>query len=104
MTDNEKIAQFMGLENTSVHYWITRKGRTHSNELEYDTSWDWLMPVVKKINELMGDYERSPFWGLDNAREIVMRLGDSLCQVDIALTNKEVVQFIDWYNENCKEK
>jgi hypothetical protein len=53
-TDNELIAEFMGLPRTGEpdsKSFVTRKGNTHLNSLEYHTSWDWLMPVVEKIHK-----------------------------------------------------
>tara|TARA_R110000787_G_scaffold260691_1_gene365945 strand:+ start:239 stop:481 length:243 start_codon:yes stop_codon:yes gene_type:complete len=39
MNDNKLIAEFMGEEQLCLPH-----------ELKYHTSWDWLMPVLKKIN------------------------------------------------------
>lgn len=83
MKDNKLIAEFMGGILSSVPNLINLpqtvgeanllcvKGSerllngTYSvhrlNELKYHTSWDWLMPVVKKINQVCGydDYNKS---------------------------------------------
>jgi|TARA_R110000822_G_scaffold34607_1_gene98192 hypothetical protein len=40
MNDNKLIAEFMGVKYPML------KG----SDLQYHTSWDWLMPVLKKIN------------------------------------------------------
>ena len=40
MKDNKLIAEFMGVKYPML------KG----SDLQYHTSWDWLMPVLKKIN------------------------------------------------------
>ncbi len=46
-TENNKlIAEFMGVDQVDIDTWL----ETNSN-LHYHTSWDWLMPVIKKINE-----------------------------------------------------
>jgi len=51
MNQNKRIAQFMGLRFENNQYytptynsgeWLTE------SELQYHTSWDWLMPVVEK--------------------------------------------------------
>jgi hypothetical protein len=52
MKDNKLIAEFMGivypkLDNVIVIDNVVIK----ENELQYHTSWDWLMPVVEKIAE-----------------------------------------------------
>jgi hypothetical protein len=57
-TDNELIAEFMGKRVMKFGGAVpmiaisTEGTRTHWSALQYDTSWDWLMPVVEKIREL----------------------------------------------------
>lgn len=55
MNQNKIIAQFMGLRFENNQYytptynsgeWLTE------SELQFHNSWDWLMPVVEKINSL----------------------------------------------------
>ena len=57
------------------------------DELQFHTSWEWLMPVVKKISEC-NDYPRH----LD------------IDQLNIFHSHgrvyNAVIQFIEWYNEN----
>ena len=53
ISNNELIAEFMGivypkLDNVIVIDNVVIK----ENELQYHTSWDWLMPVVEKIEGL----------------------------------------------------
>jgi hypothetical protein len=51
-TDNELIAEFMGIKVSPVghtNYDVSGKALPHEEDLEYDYSWDWLMPVVEKI-------------------------------------------------------
>jgi len=63
MMNNKLIAEFMGLSHCSEG-WITipYHGREEVaeeeivDELRYHTSWDWLMPVVEKINDLTDDW------------------------------------------------
>lgn len=63
-TDNELIAEFMGLERSAAiwdkdehAYTIKLQGSPHWNswtipsEMLFHKSWDWLMPVVEKIND-----------------------------------------------------
>lgn len=55
MTDNELIAQFMGglkgdADSDVSDLWYF--GDRHAKYLRYDSSWDWLMPVVQKIEKM----------------------------------------------------
>ena len=67
---------------------------THDFMLKYHKSWDWLMPVVEKIDKLMLDQPiDSPFE--INAEEVFT----SLREVNIKLTFNRIVEFIEWYNK-----
>ena len=63
MNDNKLIAEFMGhktdwgFKKDSILYMPQGEGNSTNNsvvipykKLRYHTSWDWLMPVLKKIN------------------------------------------------------
>lgn len=104
-TDNELIAEFMGDEAM----WF-KHGKTKIRL--YDTSWDWLMPVVEKIETLRYDTgicgvvingEKlteviiSPQVKNDKI-EVHYRTGEP----KIICTYKAVVAFIKWYNEQNK--
>ena len=88
MKENKLIAEFMGYElvgntyskNNGMHWFI---------EPQYHESWDWLMPVVEKMNttELWESYDISD-------------LAVCLVSVDINATYKAVVEFIHRYNKN----
>jgi len=94
-TDNELIAEFMQLpplteEEIGMNW-------NHS-KCPYDTSWDWLMPVVEKIDKC---YSLLP----DSLE------GEYIIRYDVlerAITNewniidayKAVVEFIKWYNQH----
>ena len=64
MKDNKLIAEFMGLTNhyndNSIMLRETPEGNVvvHVYDLDYDSSWDWLMPVVQKIGD---EYLNTPF-------------------------------------------
>jgi len=55
--NNKLIAEFMGLTNhhndNSIMLRETPKGNVvvHVYDLDYDSSWDWLIPVVQKIEQ-----------------------------------------------------
>jgi|TARA_E500000305_G_scaffold94043_1_gene82822 hypothetical protein len=86
MKYNKLIAEFMGgqrvLPDEDVYNMPTHNNLCYGvNELQYDTSWDWLMPVVEKIerqNELIGAH---------------------ILSTDIDKTYHGVVKFIKEYNK-----
>ena len=56
MNDNKLIAEFMGLPEQNNAYENPYSGEyVEAIELSYDESWDWLMPVVDKINGFTDD-------------------------------------------------
>jgi hypothetical protein len=58
------------------------------NELQYQTCWDWLMPVIKKIKGLnLVEYTA------------VDEIDFYLSGVSLEHTHSAVVRFIKWYNE-----
>ena len=107
--DNKLIAEFMGLEldydmvwlsaqdNSNLIYgrdypeWADIKEVGHTTyvkvHIEYDRSWDWLMPVVEKIYSL----------GLENEPALLVR--DALAEANRKDTYQAVVEFIKEYNK-----
>lgn len=109
MTDNELIAEFMGLKSFEDSRYGTLwpsplKAKTPATcfGLCYHESWDWLMPVVEKICNLWRenvDQQNKPTTvkerDFDNAASKVTMLSID-CGVNAAYIN--VVEFIKWYN------
>jgi len=111
MEENKLIAEFMGREyvdenliefkNFSAYKTITLDENGHpddivytdcfdpDNELEYHTSWDWLMPVITNILEKCSELD-----DMERYHCII----DQIPQIDH--TYKAVVEFIKWYNKN----
>jgi hypothetical protein len=83
MNDNKLIAEFMGSNLNGLESW------QYEEELQYHTSWDWLMPVHKKCMftpEFSGDDQlRTP-------------LIDAVIDADIDRLYEAVVEFIKEYN------
>ena len=79
-------------------------------ELEYHSSWDWLMPVVEKIESIKTEEGGYSVQIEDNECIIFTsqhqrELGHGLIeyntpQAKLMATYKAVVEFIKWYNEN----
>jgi len=93
---NRLIAEFMGLSAVEAEEIASYAS---DDDLNYHTSWDWLMPVVEKANNIVENETGGNFinilwhgvvWGettFDNAE--YSKLG---------ATWQAVVQFVKWYN------
>ena len=62
------------------------------NGFEVFESWNWLMPVVEKIDDLFGD--------MDEVDDMINKVHNSVLQFDISVLHKSVIEFIKWYNQN----
>ena len=89
--NNKLIAEFMG---NGKEYEIDINTKTLKS---YHTSWDWLMPVIKKC--LIGQTEVSR--GLTNTN--VSEILDGLCYQDISKTYNAVVEFIKENNYGTEQ-
>lgn len=115
MTDNEKIAKFMGSEYYNhVDMWDVANINgdvifyVETNELAYHLSWDWIMPVVQKIDLLSPIFEKPKAPYRKNIREQMDKCAPYMKVIALPLATpineayKAVINFIDWYNENKK--
>jgi hypothetical protein len=124
---NKLIAEFMGWESGRFENLPNKLHKIDDGELcgisidqlEYHTSWDWLMPVVEKI----GQHHYPDFWGKqgkpsdanewddtayprtfgmrDDEGNYVVRINASTLvrgKTLIEATWLAVVDFIQWYN------
>ena len=94
ITDNNKlIAEFMDVpQGSHTHFMIepfALESYADVDDLRYDTSWDWLMPVVAKCRD-----ESNPE---DSHWEAIYY---SLEECDIDVTHHTVVEFITNYNKS----
>lgn len=107
--ENKLIAEFMGvfidangqydLEGHCLELHSDRwNGDTciEADQLLFHSSWDWLMPVVKKIVELCCDEGNDDLFLSDQYTSIL----DTISIAVIEDAYKVVVEFIKWYNEN----
>jgi hypothetical protein len=95
--ENILIAEFMGYEiqkdpterffgrykTPITKVWIKE------NELSFDTDWNWLMEVVRKIEQLEDVYDFEEF----------LLIRDELCTGRIEESFYNIVDFIKWYNK-----
>ena len=121
MKDNKLIAEFMGAVGTPKYnptewdVYITGcldvdsddENAQHfytPDEMKYHTSWDWLMPVVERINDTER-YEvcigncHCHITDIENDNYKIRALTLSLQgKTTIEATHLAVVEFINWYN------
>lgn len=104
--DNELIAKFMGgslEERRIITYGGARTGKwtfpdglwCYNDQLDYDTSWSRLMPVVEKILKTSDPAENG--WPYEYLALEKTRIGNSIQYV-----YQRVVSFIKWYNSQPK--
>lgn len=100
---NKLIAEFMKLpvgiypSSDGKGYWETPIGDISRNTQElllYNSSWDWLMPVLSKILELTHDDKGNETYDSDEYYEILNLIPD------IKKTYNGIVKFIEEYNKN----
>jgi len=117
--NNKKIAEFMGMTYEKNIGWYDNEMMLEQivydlndgncfDELEFHTSWDWLMPVVEKIESMRDDF--------GNAHRVTIDMGNAVIEntsnnssISIAIlgrtkkidaTYNAVVDFINEYNKN----
>ena len=68
-------------------------------EMKYHTSWDWLMPVGKKIRDLLSDMlaKRPPHTAC-RGDVIEVDITCALHEYDITKVHENIYVFIQWYN------
>ena len=100
---NKFIAEFMGGKYDKLHdctiFKINEspiKGETWIaiNRLEYHSSWDWLMPVVGKIQNMDDPPKETQGWYAYYGME------PFLSMANIEKVYHYVIEFIEWYNNN----
>ena len=124
--NNKLIADFMGIDtfHHEVFGWYSNEEEHQSEEgkstpLAYNWSWDWLMPVVEKI-ESINETDTS-YGNLVDITTTYVRItrkkentiyGEPTIVIDrktvavskIDAVYKAVIEFIKWYNEQNRKK
>lgn len=108
---NKLIAEFVTEEPEVLRRDLKRAGTLES--MQYHESWDWLMPVIEKIEkntsyELTTSYDKrfefigwSVHWfTLKASDEILGYIEDKRFNTKINAAWYAMVEFIKWYNEN----
>ena len=97
MESNKLIADYMGLTNHHNDNSMMVRETPQGNEvipidvLQYDSSWDWLMPVANEI--IKHRDESNGGWNLSALKQ-------ALQTTNIELVYKEVVNTIEWLNKH----
>ena len=99
---NVVIAEFLDFQKTTLgwhdHECYLKLPYTFDNtfdELLFNCSYDWLMPVIYKIDTLIADNEAN-----DIFKDWFGCVNDALCSRDIEDMYIFVIDFIEWYNLN----
>ena len=112
--NNKLIAEFMNRKMRKGNFWskvmgyadeyiiINGEPKWSLGDIPYNSSWNWLMPVVKKITNLIKNNRPLPL-ELDDKWELQWRkLYDyqsySFFENNITSIYKAVIEFIKWYN------
>jgi hypothetical protein len=118
---NKLVALFMGAfykswkDNRTNRYRFDKPiGETYAflaRDLKYHTSWDWLMPVVEKIEELASlqywielSGRRCTIYEMvnygSNGKVIISEYGSTNSESKIHATWLAITDFIQWYNQS----
>ena len=113
MDNNKLIAEFMGYKIKPHNRVTTDKETIDIQDLEFHSSWDWLMPVAEKIRHL--EVVENVNYNLTNdfcieTQDYQIHNYIEKGETDIQMVYCSVVQFIKWYNAQmgncdiCKKK
>jgi len=107
---NKLIAQFMGAKKVETRGSLQPNGFVlvkndgdkvffYEDSLPYDTSWDWLIPVISRVMKTAVEIGVDIFDG--DKEEDVFGIEDGIWDDDIGLTYDCVVNLINYLN-NCQ--
>lgn len=107
---NKLIAEFMDFTYEKDLGWFDSEGILPQividindgncfDELLFDKSWNWLMPVVEKIENLHEDCDVW-FYIAGCSINYCSILFDNNCDTKLEATYETIVEFIKWYKEH----
>mgnify|MGYP003627473207 CR=1 len=99
MENNQIIAEFMGCKHSKYEdMYSLGCGDFHYEDLAYDYDWNWLMPVIEKIESL--GYVFTIQGGKAEYGETISETRCFIAEDKMSSTYKAVVEFIKEYNQN----
>lgn len=75
---------------------------SHAPFRKYHESWDWLMPVYRKIKDCLNKIDRPSNNHVCFGDGIEVDIHCAIQEVDILKAHNHIVEFIDWYNSQQK--
>lgn len=88
---NKLIADFIDYERCDDY-----SGPFFNGELMFDSSWDWLMPVIKKIRDYWNIKDERPYFKKsENEARAILSINVG---TPIEKAYNAVIDFIEWYN------
>lgn len=97
---NEAIALFMGWAKKKAGEFTKDGYLRYTWELEYHASWDALMPVGKKIRDLLQDMlNKRPPHTACNGDLIEVDIHCAISEYNIEKAHWHIYQFIQWLNQ-----
>ena len=120
-TENNKlIADFLGYkvqtdptEKWFGQYFKPNYGWVSEKELDFDSDWNSIMPVVEKIEGLKATVKMARHWGANVEDEVedmyfcIIQPFENIEEIDVAWKDskieavyKAVLEYIKWYNQN----
>lgn len=114
--NNRLIAEFMGyqvvdkpkvVEGENFFQYLDEKTNKYTycaSLLMYNYNWDWLMPVVEKIESMQSEEYSTLIEGRSCLIETPDILFEGTGKNKLEATYKAVVQFIEWWNEQNTAK
>lgn len=103
---NKLIAEFMEMPFVDGYYKNTCDSPLFLNysrpleELEFNQSWDWLMPVIKKCNQVKSPSQHGGWSKFDRITSVINP--NHFFNDDISEVWQCVIEFITWYNRELE--
>jgi hypothetical protein len=111
---NKLIAEFMGWHyNSKYNQWCMMEdltildGEEYAGEwfrvLKFHSSWDWLLPVIRKIRDYLNNMPERPSKNHCCKGDLIeVDIQCALWEINIENTWQHTVEFIKWYNSQSK--